>query len=291
MRSHILGKVEFDQTRLSADMAFIRNVPRIEEEYDEFSSGYWKNVSLWNASGDAEDTTYRDIQGGALQTDYGRKVPYIDELIRQVFDEKIIKMVRARNLIDAILMPHRDFVELDKDNDQYFRVVLALEDNTQAFHSDDDTVLRMRAGEIWNLDAGAVHAAVNFSAGNRQHVCVDFAFDGAFDESDIFADKTFYNPDVRPTIPERKAFTAARRADLMALSRVIDKDNFKDIVHMLSKVHFRYEVPAAHTYDWLIEICENAKAPALADKAVRLRDYMIGDRAFGERFSMNDWED
>lgn len=291
MRSHILGKIDFDEERLSFDKAFIRSIPRIDEEYDEFSSGYWTNVSLWNASGEAEDTTYRDIPGAALRTDYGQQVPYLDELVSKIFDEQAIKMVRARNLIDAILFPHRDFVELDKSRDQYFRVLIALEDNEQAFHSEDDAVLRMRSGEIWYLDAGAVHAAVNFSTNNRQAICVDFAFDGDFDESDIFTDKQFYNPGLEPAIPSRMPFTAAQRKDLLGLGRVITRDNFKEVVALLSKIHFRYEVPAAATFDWLIDICHESSDSALAKKSVELKDYMIGDRKFGERFSMSSWED
>ncbi|MGH3923873.1 MAG: aspartyl/asparaginyl beta-hydroxylase domain-containing protein, partial [Pseudonocardiaceae bacterium] len=171
MRSHILGRVDLDSDRLRPDLQYLAEVPRIEEEYDEFSSGYWKNVSLWSASGEADDTAYRDIPKAALPTAHSWQVPYLDELVRNVFDERLIKMVRARNLIDALVVPHRDFVELDKDCDRYLRTFMVLENNSQAFHSDDDTVIRMRPGEIWFLDAAAVHAAVNFSTRSRQAIC------------------------------------------------------------------------------------------------------------------------
>lgn len=77
MRSHILTKLDIDPTRAAADLDYLAKVPRIEEQYDEFSSGYWKNASLANASGDADDSTYRDIEGPAAITAHGQKTPYL----------------------------------------------------------------------------------------------------------------------------------------------------------------------------------------------------------------------
>jgi hypothetical protein len=135
VRSHIVGKIDLDKARLQHDLKALAQVPRVEEEYDEFSSGYWNNLSLWNSSGQADDSMYRDIDGPAVPTEHAARAPYLDELIRTVFDPNIVKMARSRNLIDALVIPHRDFVELDKDNDQYFRTFMVLEENTAAFHS------------------------------------------------------------------------------------------------------------------------------------------------------------
>lgn len=290
MRSHVLARVDLDQERLSHDLRYLADTPRIEEEYDEFSSGYWKNISLRNASGEDDDTAYRDLTGAAAPTRHSRNTPYLHELVGSIFDESLIKMVRARNLVDAMVVPHRDFVELDKDNDCYFRTFMVLEDNPQAFHSDEESVIRMRPGEIWFLDAAAVHSAVNFSARSRQSICVDFAFEGSsFDESAIFADKSVYNRDLGIEQPARKPFTAQRREALLALCDVIDRDNFKDVLFLLSKVHYRYDVAAGDTYEWLIDICRKSPHPELVGKAEQLRQYMIGDRGLSERFTINSW--
>ncbi len=283
VRSHIVGKVELDKARLQHDLEALAAVPRVEEEYDEFSSGYWKNLSLWNSSGEADDTMYRDIQGSAKPTAHAAKAPYLDELIHTVFDSKIVKMARARNLVDAMVIPHRDFIELNKDNDQYFRTFMVLEDNGSAFHSDDDTVIHMRPGEIWYLDAAAPHSAVNFSSDSRQALCVDFAFEGSFTEDQIFADKSFYRPDLEPEIVVRKPFTTDHRDKLVQLGGIIDNDNFKDILFLMSRVHYRYDVPAAETYEWFVEACRLADDTTLTAKAEGVRDYMIGQRALGER--------
>ena len=61
MRSHILTKLDIDPTRAAADLDYLAKLPRIEEQYDEFSSGYWKNASLANASGDADAVSYTHL--------------------------------------------------------------------------------------------------------------------------------------------------------------------------------------------------------------------------------------
>ena len=40
MRSHIIARIDLDQHRLGPDLDYLASVPRVEEEYDEFSSGY-----------------------------------------------------------------------------------------------------------------------------------------------------------------------------------------------------------------------------------------------------------
>lgn len=286
MRSHILAQVELDDRRLQADLKTLADIPKIEEEYDEFSSGYWKNISLWNSSGNADDSMYTDLSGAAVPTPHAQSVPYLDELVRSVFDTQHIKMVRSRNLIDAMVIPHRDFVELDKDSDQYFRTFMMLEDNHQAFHSDEDTVIRMRPGEIWFLDAASIHSAANFSNLSRQSLCVDFAFEGTFSEEDIFADKDAYNPDITPEIVQRAHFSVEHRDNLLTLGSLISHDNFNDVLFMLSKIHYRYDVAGFYAYDWLVDICHESGDQGLVARAEEVRTYMVGSRELGERFTV-----
>ncbi|MFE9581385.1 aspartyl/asparaginyl beta-hydroxylase domain-containing protein [Nocardia sp. NPDC006044] len=289
MRSHIIARIDLDEDRLASDLDYLAGVPRVEEKYDEFSSGYWKNISLANSSGLTDDTEYRDIEGAAITTDHGRKTTYLTELVESVFDRNRVKMVRARNLIDAMVLPHRDFVELERDNDNYFRTFMVLEDNPEAFHSDSDHVFRMRPGELWYLDAAAVHSAVNFSTVSRQSICVDFVLDADRDEAAIFRERGTYDRDAQPEIRQRRTFTGAHEQRLLGLTPVVDRRNFKDILFLLAKVHFDYEVPAEKTYEWLLRICEGTGDKYLAAKAAEISEYMVDARALGERFSINDW--
>ena len=289
MRSHILTKLDIDPARAAADLDYLAKVPRVEEQYDEFSSGYWKNISLANASGDADDSAYRDIEGPATTTAHGQATPYLMSLVEEHFDRARVKMVRARNLIDALVVPHRDFIDLDESADRYFRVFMVLEDNPQAFHADTNEVVRMRPGEVWFLDAAAVHSAANLSVNGRQSICLDFVLGPEEDESVIFKDRSTYVPGITPEKPARAPFTAGHHTELLKLSTIIDRDNFKDILFLLSKLHYRYEFPAERTYDVLLEICRGSNDPALVDKAEMLRDFMIGARQMDERFTITEW--
>lgn len=290
MRSHILGRIELDQERLAKDLAYLAAVPTVEEEYDEFSNGFWKNIPLYNASGGSDDRLYRDLRGATAQpTDHLQRVPYLDEIINAVYNGERLQMARTRNLKNAIVIPHRDFVELDRELDQYFRTHLMLEDSPLSFHSDDDTVIHMRAGEIWFLDAAAVHSAVNFTEFSRQSLCVDLAFDGAFDEKEAFADATFYTPNLSPDIRRRKPFTKQAEAGILALSGVIGRENFRDILFLLSKVHYTYDVHPSETYEWLMAVSKQAGDDEMVEKAEQIRDFAIGARELGERFSLTTW--
>ena len=289
MRSHILTRLDLDPAQLAPDLDYLSNVPRIEEQYDEFSSGYWKNVSLANASGKADDTTYRDISGAAIDTGHGEHTPYLMSLVEEHFVRDRVKMVRARNLIDALVVPHRDFIDLGESAERYFRVFMTLEDNPQAFHADTDEVVRMRPGEVWFLDAAAVHSAANLSVNGRQSICLDFVLSANEDEQAIFNNPNIYMPGLEPEKPRRQPFTPEHHERLLSLAKVIDRDNFKDILFLLSKVHYRYQFPAEQTYDVLREICSRSSDEALATKAEKLTGFMIGARTMDERFTMTEW--
>jgi len=286
MTSRIIGKISLDQAALGNDLEIMGSFPRIEEAYDEFSSGYWKNCSLWNASGDTHDTTYRDISEPVVETPYVQSIPYLRDLVTKNFDMTHITMVRSRNLIDAVIVPHRDFVELEKTKDRYFRVFMVLEDNSFALHSDEDGVFQMRPGEIWFLDAASVHAAANFSASSRQSLCWDFVFDGPFNDSDIFTNKSLANSRIKPTWIRRDNPSADLAQHLRALGRIVTVDNFRDILFLLTKMQFRVNVPITDVYEWLVMICEESGSDLLLDNALALRKYMIEGRSLHERLSL-----
>lgn len=290
MSSYILGKIDIDHEKLKKDLKIHDSFPKIEEEYDEFGTGFWQNCSLWNATDDKNDTMYRDYDHAIQQTEYGQKLAYVDELIKENFTFDNLKMVRTRNLVDGMVIPHKDFVELTKEKSQYFRVFVPLEDNELAFHSDEENVFKMRKGEVWFLDAAIIHAAVNFSSDSRIFLCLDYAFLGEFSPEDIFVKKDTYNPNVSPYIVPRQDVPENFEADLIrSLSNVISRYNFKDIVFLLSKIHFYKNVPITSCYDVLVKIAEASGDDAIYEKAISLRKYLIEKRDLKERFSMAEW--
>lgn len=91
MSSYAFGKVNFDEKKLEKDLQTHTTFPKISEEYDEFSSGFWMNCTLWGASEDEKDTQYRDYNHEIKQTSYGKQLPYISNFIQENFNIKKFK--------------------------------------------------------------------------------------------------------------------------------------------------------------------------------------------------------
>jgi hypothetical protein len=184
MASRIVGTVDLASYDFRQDIQYLNSVEKQPEEYDEFAQGYWKNLSLLNSSGCMDDSQYKNC-ASARATGHMVCCPEIARMLEETFNLEIVKMVRARNLMDGMVIPHRDFVELDPEL-SYFRVFLPIEYNEESYHSDVGGVFQMRPGEVWFLDAAVSHAAINFSSDSRMFICLDFVFNGEFNEKAIF---------------------------------------------------------------------------------------------------------
>ena len=283
MGSFILCRIDLDAA-VADDVAQVRRFAT-REEYDEYSSGLWQNCSLWNASGKADDSLYRDFSGPLLETEYGRMLPAIHELLEETFSFDQLRMVRTRNLVDAVVIPHRDFLEIPEGRSRCFRVFMCLEDNPQAFHSDEDGVFHMQAGEVWHLDASLTHAAANFSTDSRVALCLDYIFPDDFEPADVLSDVSRYNPGIVPTFAHREPVSASFDEALKGMSHVLTHETFRDVVFLLAKLHFRFDVPVDACYDWLLDMASRTGDPTLVEKTQLLRRYLVDDRQLGERFS------
>lgn len=196
-----------------------------------------------------------------------------------------VRMVRARNLIDGMVIPHRDFVELDA-RVAYFRVFVPLELNTDAYHSDEHGVFQMLPGEVWFLDARMKHAAVNFAARSRMFLCLDFIFEGAFRESDIFAQDADVADERRTVHVERQPLDESAFSDMLASTAVrLSKGDLRGSVFDCSRYHFRYDVPVAACYDWLIRAAVAANDQAIHAKTIALKRFLVDSREMDERFN------
>jgi hypothetical protein len=288
MASKIVGAIETQSYNLAKDVDFLNSVTKLPEEYDEFGQGYWKNLSIYNASGHAADSQYRSVDK-CVPTEYAMRCPEVQRFIETNFKPDNLKMVRARGLIDGMVIPHRDFVELDKSV-TYFRVFVALENNQESFHSDECGVFQMKAGEVWFLDAGINHAAINFGGGSRMFLCLDFMFYSEFDAADIFADSALVTSYRESFYVDRKPLDAKSRDEIIAsTAKILSRYTFKDLVFALSKYHFIYDVPVTCCYDWIVSAAETIRDQEVIQKAKSLRKYLIEKRSMGERFIINDW--
>ncbi|MEP3349591.1 MAG: aspartyl/asparaginyl beta-hydroxylase domain-containing protein [Marinomonas sp.] len=288
-KSQIIGKLNLDQSKLVNEIKNLNNSSKISEEYDEFSSGYWENLTLWNHNGNDENTEYSNFSGSAKKTKKTKEYPYINSLINKNFKVENLKMARIRMLSDAVLIPHKDFVELDR-NQSYIRVFIPLNDAKQSFHCEENFVFRMRPGEIWHLNAESIHNAINFSPKRRISLCLDFAFDYEVtslkeifsEEGNILSNSNYEIEEIiRPNLDKKQINSL-----IFGVSQIINKYNFKELVFVLSKINFMYNIPANDFYDILLDICNRSKNNDLIKKAYNLKRYMIEKREFKERFEI-----
>lgn len=148
----------------------------------------------------------------------------------------------------------------------------------------------MRSGEVWFLNAGINHAAINFGGKSRMFLCLDYIFSKPFDYTDIFLPSAMLEAPRKNYFINRKTMSSEMRKEIItAASKIIDRRTFKDLLFALSKYHFIYDVPVADCYDWLILAAELAGDKEVINKATRLRTYLIDHRDMGERYVINDW--
>ena len=285
MKSRILGTVNLDDDLLEDDLEKILQFGDVKEEYSEYRFGLWKNYVLWNGTGSQKDTLFMGPQGGALRTEMGAQLPYINSLIESFFLADRLKMVRANVLCDAIILPHRDYVEFKSESDKLARIHIPLKTNDNALHSEGENVFHMRKGEVWYLDVANVHSACNFSDEPRVSLVLDFGLDGAPLES-VFKEPLEGGEGVAPMIVRREPVSDEFLDSIFSLKHVVDPTNYRDLVRFLSRFHFYKDVSAVSLFDWVIKICEGANDEALVEKSKKFKNYMVEDRELKERFAL-----
>lgn len=284
MSSKMIATIDLPTDQLEPELQYLRDVPRLAEVYDEFARGYWKNTVLWNQTADATDDRFRDCGDRIAATPHAANLPVLTGLLQTTFDFSKVLMVRARNLIDAVVLPHRDFTEMRRGTESYCRVFLPLEETPGAFHSDDAGPFSMRPGEIWCLDAKEIHTAVNFTRNSRVFICIDFAFDGEFAAESVFAPGSPIDPPCAPWQPARAPLPTSFDDLLASLGACLEPETVIDVLALLTKLHYFYDSEGAQIFDWLEQAVSWRRWPALAEHVGALRAHMVDQRAFGERF-------
>lgn len=290
MASELIATAHVDLSDMADELAYLRNLPRLTEVYDEFSAGTYRNHSLWNSTGDSDDSRFTTDAPGALITEYGRMVPKLESALRSLFVWDQVRMVRARNLINATIFPHRDFVEFDTPSSCNQRVFLAVDSAPFAFHSDDSGVFSMRSNEIWFVDAAGVHSAANLTSDQRLHICIDFVFPEPV--SDL---RQVLRPDAdiefggRPHYAQRAPLPENFGTALEAIGAMLSPTNLSETLSQLTKLHFTYESAAEDVWAWLETAAYTAPSEALRTRISELRDHVLLHRAFGGGYDLARW--
>lgn len=285
MNSRIIGAVELDENLLRRDIETILSFSDVKEEYSEYRFGTWKNYVLWNGSGDEKDTLFKGMQGGAVKTGLGRPLEYLNSVIEENFRTDRLKMVRANLLSDAVLIPHRDYVEFKSDSSRLARLHIPLQTDRDSLHAEDGHVFHMRRGEVWYLDVSRIHSACNMSETPRISLVLDFGLDGQPLEM-AFKHPLRHRQCPAPTMIEREPAGEDFLKTIESLRHVINRTNYRDIVLFLSRVHFYKDVDLAVFYDWLVAICEGHEDGFLLEKSLSFKEYMIKSRELSQRFAL-----
>jgi putative nonproteinogenic amino acid hydroxylase len=254
---------------------------RPRDEYSEYTFGTWRSYALWNGSGDSADTTFRSYQGVAQPTDLGQQMPCLNELIAGTFALDRLRWVRAFLMHNGLLISHRDFVEQEVP---FTRLNLPLRTEPSCLHSEEDDVFHMRRGEIWFLSATRVHAACCLSDFSRVSLCFDF--EGACDDPGELIRGGGPGIAPRPLVVDRPPMTGEFLAAILGLGAAFSRENWREMLSFLGRIHFYKRAHAAAVFDWLAELARRSRQEALIERAVAFKRFCIEDRRIGERFTL-----
>lgn len=282
MESRILYRVEFDPVLLQSDVDKILKSPPASEDYSEYRFGIFHTYILRSPEGSEHEGLFRGLRGKTRNTPLGNSLAYINETIDQIFDTDRLRMMRAYLLQDAVLIPHRDYVEFKEDARRMVRLHLPVVTNPQALHSDGDIVFHMRVGEVWYLNVSEIHAACNASDAPRLSLVLDFVVDGLPLES-VFRIKP-RAPLPEPEIIHRPPLDPEFDKQIESLGSFLSDESFRDVAQLLSRIHFYRQAPAGLFFEWLRRACAVTGRPELIDKAEQFNKFLVTSREIGERF-------
>ncbi|GAA2987928.1 aspartyl/asparaginyl beta-hydroxylase domain-containing protein [Streptosporangium longisporum] len=285
MRTQYVNTLTLDEARLAKDLEQALTFKFSEAYSNYLIGGPWKSAMLWATGGDEGDgllTNYHYDQRSTF-TEYGRQLPYIQEIITSVANTARLNFVRLAVFSKSVIVPHRDYIELaeiPEDSRSAHRLHIPLATHEDCYFSEDNVVYRMRAGEVWHFDASQIHSVASFSGEPRIHLIFDFADrpqDGPIlavpDEGNgtIDASRVVH----RPPLPD------AERSSLKRLSQVLTMDTFNEVFGIVVKTHFRRDGGAGFVWDTMIGLARDSADPAVLTHATELRQYFTLDRPSG----------
>jgi len=250
------------------------------DEHSEFTHGMWRSCVLWNGTGDQNDTVVRDYHGRARRTPLGAKLSYLDSVLEAAFATEHIKWVRAFQVRDGVLAPHRTLHEFCHS---FKRLCFPIRTDFGCLHSENDCVFHMRLGEVWHLDDSEVHSACSLSAFTRILICINFDLPKDSFESALRGEPgRVERPE--PFMPRREPIDNLFLETIYSLGAITNWQSLQDIIRLMIKTHFYRDVSAIACYDWLIEIAARSGVPKLLQKVTDFKRFCIDERDPFETF-------
>lgn len=283
MESRIIGTINLDKKRVGQEIDLILSFPA-DAGYTAYSFGTWGIYLLWNSSGDEKDSTLHEFEGPGRITNLGRQLPYLWSVIERHFRTEKMKWVRAFLLRGGNIIPHRDYLEFKRP---LTRIHLALQTDDGSLHSEDEEVFQMRQGEIWYLAAGKVHSAASLNDFSRVVICMEFGLEDGQPPEAVFREPLRSTPSIAPKIIERQPPSDKDLEAIYSLGCLISERNYKDIVQLLSKVHFYKRAHASAFFDWLMVIARRSNDPSLVEKTIAFKKNCIESRKMNENLALS----
>ncbi|HEX2391379.1 MAG TPA: aspartyl/asparaginyl beta-hydroxylase domain-containing protein [Solirubrobacterales bacterium] len=243
--------------------------------YEEYSVGSWSLAPLWSdPSGDASGESHE-------HGDPAKPIPAvatlsgINTLVSDYFDTANLRGVRLfRASHGALIIPHVDYLE---HRNGFTRMHVPLITNSaEARSTEEDTCYHMRRGEVWFVDGNRVHSGGVIGPSSRLHLVLDFSYDTPPEET-----LAGVVPEAgAPMLIDRPPLPADLVPTYLALAPFLDAAGWRDLVHILARVHLRYDVPTGDVYDWLEVMAHANSGPdreILIRDAERMKRYFISD--------------
>jgi hypothetical protein len=180
---------------------------------------------------------------------------------------------------DGLLIPHVDFIELDKSTT---RLQLPLRTTPSCLHSEGETVIHMRAGEVWFLDATMVHAAYSPPGPARIALCLDFDIPREHITTCLRQPSELVQP---PMLITRPPLEQEQLESLIDLGSILDLSTVREILRLFGLVHFHRQVNAAACFDWLIAAAKRSSDALIVQRAQEYQMYCLHKRTYGKHFT------
>lgn len=273
MSSRLVARCTLDLTEASLDAAAVPE-SAFEQSYREYAVGRWGIATLWNEPG-RTTADVREHKTAAEPTTLGKQYGAINSVVRRMFNDEALRAVRlfsAENY--ALVIPHIDYLEHPNG---FLRLHLPLITNDDARNSENNYVYHMNRGDLWFVDGRRVHSAGTLGRERRLHLVLDF--DVASDAVDVI-DMDLLVPvdegESDSAIIARQPMTATELSLIHELANLASSSNWNDIVALIARLHFCFDIGAERLYDWLDEIAANSNQSILIARATEMRDIYVG---------------
>jgi hypothetical protein len=265
-------------TELNAELEYLSTIEITKKPYSEYANGDWYDYIIMNQTKNSDDNLF-NATGNADFTELGSKCIAIKKLICDNFNTNYITFSRIRNMINAIVLPHKDFLELEHTTETYYaRFLILLEECAEAYHMSNDFIVNMKKGEVWQINAYNIHAAANLGFNSRKLLSIDMTI-----PHNIGLNSCYYLAKSSDNfVVQHKTLKEMDLAFFINLNNFVEQNGLKEVVFFLIKQAFIYEINLKEIFNYLYIFYINDSSAL--ESIHRLNNFLFNQRTLGERY-------